>query len=130
MATVTFFIKPNCVNHRRQRDRILEDGHTVIVKDLLQYRWTQEELRSFFADRPKREWFNPASPDVLSGRVDPTLMSEDEALEAMLEDPSLIRRPLIDVQGHRFCGFEWNKIHTLLENNEESIDQEMPSTVH
>ena len=130
MATVTFFIKPNCVNHRKQRDRILQDGHTVVVKDLLQYHWTVEELRSFLANRPKGQWFNPASPAVLSGRIDPKLLSEDEALQAMLKDHSLIRRPLIDVQGHRFCGFDWSKIHSLLEEEEPLGDQEPLTTIH
>lgn len=106
MTVVTFWEKPGCANNTRQKALLVASGHTVEARSLLAEPWEAARLRSFFGDRPVAAWFNRASPRVKAGEVVPEAMDEAAALAAMLADPLLIRRPLIEAEGRREVGFD------------------------
>ncbi|MCE1235980.1 MAG: hypothetical protein LWW93_06440 [Hyphomicrobiales bacterium] len=106
MAAVTFWEKPGCAGNARQKALLVASGHRLEARSLLAEPWEAARLRSFFGDRPVADWFNRASPRVKSGEIAPETMSEATALAAMLADPLLIRRPLIEVGERREVGFE------------------------
>lgn len=110
MATVFFFEKPGCGNNARQKKLLAASGHTVIAKNILNHPWTAESLLAFLEKKPVPEWFNRASPRLKSGEIDPEKLSEEEALELMLKDPILIRRPLIEIDGIRSAGFDQQRL--------------------
>jgi len=114
MATIVFYGKPTCGNNAKQRAILAEAGHSVVLRDLLIEPWTPEILRSFFGSRPVSEWFNPASPRVKSGEIDPRAQNIVQALTLMLADPLLIRRPLMDCNGHRMAGFDLTEVDRLV----------------
>ena len=89
-------------------------GHEVIARNLLTEPWTRERLLAFFGERPVAEWFNRAAPRVKSGDVIPEFLDETAALQLMLADPLLIRRPLIEADGRKKAGFNQNLIHDWL----------------
>lgn len=111
MATILFYEKPGCANNARQKRLLLEAGHELIVRNLLETRWEPGELRAFFGRRPVSEWFNRAAPRVKSGEIVPEVLDEARALALMLEDPLLIRRPLLQVGERREAGFDTARIH-------------------
>lgn len=106
MSKVIFFEKPGCVNNTKQKALLDAAGHQVEAHNLLEHPWSTETLRPFFGNRPVTEWFNRAAPRVKSGEIRPETMDEAGALSAMLADPLLIRRPLIQVEGRREVGFD------------------------
>ncbi len=106
MAHVIFYEKPGCGGNARQKALLTASGHEVEARSLLAERWSAQELRSYFGERPVEQWFNQASPRVKSGEVDPSALSEAEALALMLADPLLIRRPLLRVGARREVGFD------------------------
>jgi len=106
MTHVTFYEKPGCGNNNRQKIVLREAGHQLEVRDLLSWAWTPESLRPFFTDKPVTDWFNRASPRVKSGEIDPARFDETSALAAMVQDPLLIRRPLMEALGRRSSGFD------------------------
>jgi nitrogenase-associated protein len=53
-----------------------------------------------------REWFTGASPRVKSGEVQPDALTAEAALAAMVADPLLIRRPLMESGERREAGFD------------------------
>lgn len=110
MAVVTFWEKPGCGNNTRQKALLVASGHTVAARSLLTEPWETARLRSFFGDRPVAEWFNRASPRVKAGEIVPEAMTEATALAAMLTDPLLIRRPLMEVEGRREVGFDTERV--------------------
>jgi nitrogenase-associated protein len=114
MAQVTFYEKPGCVNNTRQKALLLAAGHTVEARNLLTEPWSAARLQAFFGARPVAEWFNRSAPAVTSGRVVPEQINAAQALVLMVQDPLLIRRPLIDVDGQRSVGFEARDIMVLL----------------
>ena len=59
-----------------------------------------------FGDRPVTDWFNPMAPRVKTGEVRPQELDEARALDLMIADPILIRRPLLETDAGVCCGFE------------------------
>jgi len=106
MATVVFYEKPGCANNTRQKVLLAAAGHTVLAKSLLTEKWSASRLREFFGTLPVAEWFNPSAPRIKSGEVLPEGLDESAALDLMLADPLLIRRPLMDVDGQCRAGFD------------------------
>jgi nitrogenase-associated protein len=114
MATVVFYEKPGCANNTRQKVLLAAAGHTVLAKSLLTEKWRAPHLRAFFGTLPVAEWFNPSAPRIKSGEVQPTALDESAALDLMLADPLLIRRPLMEVDGERRVGFDQDAVDRWL----------------
>lgn len=114
MATILFYQKPGCGTNARQIRALEAAGHQVIAKSLLTEPWTAERLLAFFGATPVASWFNPAAPRVKSGELKPAEIDAAGAIALMLDDPLLIRRPLIDVDGARCAGFDREPIPSLL----------------
>lgn len=114
MSRVLFFEKPGCANNARQKSWLKAAGHELEVHDLLTHPWTRAELGEFFQRLPVREWFNRAAPSVKSGELQPEQLDADSALDLLLADPLLIRRPLLVVGGRREVGFDVARIHDWL----------------
>ncbi|MCM0591859.1 MAG: ArsC/Spx/MgsR family protein [Gloeotrichia echinulata CP02] len=110
MARVIFYEKPGCKGGTKQKVLLTAAGHEVVAYSLLAEPWTVERLRSFFGDRPVADWFNRSSPRIKSGEVIPEKIDEQTALVLMLQDPLLIRRPLIQVGDRREVGFDVEKL--------------------
>ena len=119
MAVVLFYEKPGCGTNARQKRMLEKAGHIVITRNLLSEKWSAEGLREFFAGTPVASWFNPAAPRIKSGEIDPTAVGADTALALMIDDPLLIRRPLVDVQGLKCAGFDREPVLTLLDEGED-----------
>lgn len=110
MARIVFYEKPRCVGNARQRALLIRSGHELEVRDILSEPWTADRLRPFFGGRPVGEWFNRSAPRVKSGEVTPDELSEQEALTLMLQEPLLIRRPLMQVGDQCRAGFDMAEV--------------------
>ncbi len=95
MTHLHFYEKPGCGGNARQRALLEAAGHTLERHDLLTTPWTRESLRAFLAPLPVEQWFNRAAPRVKSGEIVPEALDADAALSALLAEPLLIRRPLM-----------------------------------
>jgi len=108
MTHIIFFEKPGCGGNARQKALLLAAHHTLDVRDLLRWPWTPESLLAFLAPLPVPNWFNRAAPRIKSGEVVPEALSADTALALLLDEPLLIRRPLMQRTDNDTChvGFE------------------------
>jgi nitrogenase-associated protein len=106
MTHIRFYEKPGCATNARQKAMLAKAGHTVEALSLLAEPWTIERLGAFFVGLPVNQWFNRASPRVKSGAVDPFGHDADTALALLIDDPLLIRRPLMEVGVWRCAGFD------------------------
>lgn len=111
MSQVLFFTKPGCKTGIKQMELLTRSGHDLEVRSILTHPWTGDELRSYFGDLAVREWFNPNAPRITSGELDPAAFDEAAALAAMVGEPLLIRRPLLQVGEERMCGFDVQRIN-------------------
>lgn len=106
MAKVVFYEKPGCGGNARQKALLMSSGHEVDARSMLTEQWDAATLRSFFGEKPVKDWFNLSSPRVKSGAVNPDQLTADAALAMMIADPLLIRRPLMQVGERRASGFD------------------------
>jgi nitrogenase-associated protein len=106
MAVITFYEKPGCKGNLRQKTLLVAAGHTVQAKNLKTEAWTADRLLQFFGQLPVAEWFNRAAPAVKSGEIVPENLGFEDALHRLLENPLLIRRPLMEVGNTRMVGFD------------------------
>jgi len=124
---IKFYEKPGCTNNTRQKLLLQSCGHEVEAYSLLTQVWTVETLKPFFTDKPVAEWFNPAAPRIKSGEVNPDDFDENAALEAMIADPLLIRRPLMEVNNIFVCGFDNAIVTSLIDHQDASHLQSCPN---
>lgn len=114
MADVIFYEKPGCRTNALQRALLETAGHNVIARNLLDAKWSRDALAAFLGDKAVSAWFNPTAPAIKSGAIDPRTIDADSALGRMMEDPILIRRPLIEALGQKSSGFDGEPVLTLL----------------
>ncbi|RKT44250.1 ArsC/Spx/MgsR family protein [Thiocapsa rosea] len=126
MSSVLFYEKPGCLSNAKQKALLTSLGHRLSVRNLLAEPWTVERLRPFFGVLPVREWFNPTAPRIKQGEVLPETLDEPTALALMVEDPLLIRRPLIESEYGMGCGFESGPLLAAL-GVAIAVDQDLQS---
>lgn len=114
MARITFYEKPGCGNNSKQKAMLTAAGHEVSARNLLTETWTADRLLAFFGQHPVADWFNRAAPRVKSGELIPEQLDAHTALQLMLQEPLLIRRPLLEAGGRKEIGFDQNLIHDWL----------------
>lgn len=114
MAIVDFYEKPGCVGNAKQKRLLRAAGHALRVHNLLTEPWKPEQLRAFFGDRPVTEWFNLTAPSIKNGTVCPATLRADDALRLMIQQPILIRRPLLRVGDRCATGFDLAEIDAWL----------------
>lgn len=101
-----FYEKPGCGGNARQKAKLQAAGCTLAVKDLLKTKFDPRELLSFFGQKPVSEWFNLSAPQIKESSVNPQNISKDEAIEMMIKEPILIKRPLIKKGDIKISGFD------------------------
>jgi nitrogenase-associated protein len=114
MAEVVFYGLASCTANTKQKQQLKSAGHALVDKDLAGGGWTRETLRPFFEDRPVAEWFNKRAAAIKQGAVDPETLDEAAALDAMIADVDLIRRPLIEVGEMKAAGFDPARLNALI----------------
>ena len=65
---------------------------------------TEAELRALLGDMPPAEVFSWRSPSARALKIDRDAVSADELIRRMVEQPRLIRRPLIRAAGRLIVG--------------------------
>lgn len=100
MKKVIFYAKAGSEKDSEQKALLAAAGYDLDARDLTTEHWTPAALRAFFAERPVEEWFDPLSPRVVSGEIDPSRSNPQEALVMLSVDPALIASPLVKVNGY------------------------------
>jgi nitrogenase-associated protein len=129
MTIVHFYEKPGCLTNAKQKKWLVSAGLMLIVHDLLQEPWKEnrQKLRGFFGSMPVKDWFNPSAPDIKNGLLKPDQLDEQQAIELMVNQPLLIRRPLIEIENKLYAGFDsdtLNAIHDLSIKIPDSANKE------
>ncbi len=101
-----FYEKPGCINNTKQKQILNDKGYDLVTYNILEEPWTKELLLKFMEERPVNECFNMSAPRIKSGEVNIEDYDKESAVLAMMKDPFLIKRPLIQY-GNKFgCGFD------------------------
>ncbi len=113
----TFYEKTGCSGNAKQKELLKSHNISFSVKSLLDTSWSKETLSEFFKGLELVDMFNPFAPQIRDKEIDINTLSKDEAIELMIKNPILIKRPLLDINGVKLCGFDIEKINELLNTN-------------
>lgn len=108
-----FFEKPGCKNNRKQAQLLINAGVELNRRDILTHPWSAAELLPFFYRMAVPDWINRSAPRIKKGEIDLEGLQPKEALELLLEDPLLIRRPLLRQGEKHLVGFEPERVEAL-----------------
>lgn len=122
MAEIVFYENPGCINGEKQKSLLMQAGNQIICRNILTTQWTPQKLGAFLGGRGAEEIMNYTAPDIKNGKIDPLLLSYEEAVTVMIENPILIKRPLIEVDGLRIQGFTGDELKSYLGSWDRSED--------
>ncbi len=111
---IDFYIKPGCINNKKQISILKENGHEVNTIDIFSTQWSEELLSRFFHDGKLENWINPVAPRLKYGEVTLDDFTEENIFPEMIKDNYLIRRPLIHAEGSYAYGFDSDLVKDLV----------------
>ena len=93
----------------------------VIERNILKHQMGPQELSMFFEGKPIEKWFNPNAPLIKDEEIDPSKLNKDEALELLVSNPIMIKRPLLIIKNKKMSGFNQEEIEELLDIDLENM---------
>ncbi len=86
------------------RGALAGSGVQLKERDFFKEAFTEAELRGLLGDTPASEIFSWRSPSVKKMGLDKDSLSEDDLVRLMIEEPRLVRRPLVRAGGKLVVG--------------------------
>ena len=128
MKIVIFYKKPGCVTNAKQKTRLRNAGCMVIERNILKHQMGKEQMSMFFEGKPIEKWFNHNAPLIKNEEVDLSKLNRDEALELLVSNPIMIKRPLLIIKDKMISGFDEEKIEELLDIDLENVSHSLERT--
>jgi nitrogenase-associated protein len=92
---VVFYEKKGCGGNARQKELLSNAGVEFDAKDILNTAWTKESLESFFENLEGEQIFNMSALEIKNNEINIASLSKAEAITLMIQNPILIKRPLL-----------------------------------
>jgi Spx/MgsR family transcriptional regulator len=108
-----FLQKPSCTTCRKARAYMENRGFALHFRNLDKERLSSEELEKLIGDRDHREFLNTRNELYRQKNMKQNPPTRAEAIRMMVDEPSLIRRPVIVAGGRIVLGFDQEKIDNL-----------------
>ncbi len=116
MKRFTLYTKAGCTSCIKARQFLLSQGVAFTERDMFKHPLDELELRAVIAQQPIEDVFSFRSPSVKALGLTDKALAPDEMIKHMLEEPRLIRRPLL-VAGERVVvGFNAEALREVVEN--------------
>ena len=115
-SDVTIFHNPNCVTSRNALALLKERGLKPKVVEYLKAGWTRPQLEALLKKmgaRPRDILRARGTPAEALGLTDPTA-SDAKILDAMVADPILVERPIVETARGAVLGRPIDRIESLL----------------
>ena len=93
---------------------LLQEGVELEERDFFKDRFTEGELRALLGERPVSEFFSWKSPSFRKLGLDRGSLTDDQLISMMLDEPRLIRRPLVKIDGKLIDGRDRSALSDVL----------------
>ncbi|MDB5099901.1 MAG: hypothetical protein JWM80_4322 [Cyanobacteria bacterium RYN_339] len=113
MKRVTLYTKSGCTSCQKARQFLLARGVHFAERDIFKHPLDERELRALAAQKPLAELFSHRSPSVKALGLADKALTDDEMLRYMLQEPRLIRRPLLRGEDEVVVGFDEARLGAL-----------------
>lgn len=114
---ILFYEKPNCAGNAKQKKLLTLNGISYETRSILDTPWNQTLLNSFFENLNTKDIVNNFAPKIKNNEIDIETISKEKLIELMIQEPILIKRPLLEIDETKICGFDIKKINQILHTN-------------
>lgn len=90
-----------------------QKGITLDERDFFSQRFDVEELRALIGDRPVADYFSFNSPSYKKLGLSREDLSDEQLLGMMVEEPRMVRRPLIRIGDELIVGTDRKAMERL-----------------
>ncbi len=111
---VRFYQKSSCGACRMAKEELESLGLMLDVRDLIREPLNRNELTDLIGSTDIREFLNPAAVLFKQRKMEASPPTKSEAIRLMMEDPNLIKRPIIIKGKRKLFGFEQQKLKELV----------------
>lgn len=95
MKRVTLYTKTGCTTCNKAKQLLMQRGIHYTERDIFKHPLNEQELRSLADKRSLQALFSHRSPSVKALGLQDRELSDEELVSYMLQEPRLIRRPLV-----------------------------------
>ena len=96
------------------RVELSQAGFELVERDFFKDTFSRDELIEIIGSRNPEEFFSFRSPSFKKLGVEREDLKDDELIDLMLQEPRLIRRPLISGRGMLFVGTDKKMLREFL----------------
>jgi len=115
MKTPRFIWKSTCSTCRDARRFLRDDlGLELDERDYARLPFSLDELKDLFKDADPRDYLNPRSPAYKSMGLGGRTLTPADALNLMVEESNLIKRPLLISGRTIIAGFDRDRYRAAL----------------
>ena len=93
---------------------LLQNGAEIEERDYFKEPFTEEELKTLAVEAGVSQMFARRSPSLKKMGLAGKEMSDDEMLALMLQEPRLIRRPIIRIGGNMLVGANMKAVEAAI----------------
>jgi len=111
--SVQFLQKPACTTCRKARAYMENRGFDLHFRNLDKERLSADELEKLIGDRDHQDFLNTRNELYRQKNMKENPPTRADAIRMMVDEPNLIRRPVIIAGGRVVLGFDQEKIDRL-----------------
>lgn len=115
MKPAKLFWRPTRTTCQKARDVLAQKGFEIETRDFFKERFNETELRALLKKlklKP-RDVFSIKSPSVKAMKLNVEKLTDDEMLALMLQEPRLMRHPLIVIERKPIVGCDQETLNAL-----------------
>lgn len=86
-------------------------------RDFFKTPFTREEIEALLRGQPASVMFSFRSPAFKKLEIDQSKLTDDDLIQLMLNEPRLIRRPVVKIGGNVFFGADSKMLAEILSLN-------------
>ena len=83
-------------------------------RDFFKNKFNRQEIVALLQGRPASEMFNPRSASVKSMGLEPAKLDNEKLIDFMLQEPRLVRRPVVTIDSKTYFGADSKVLEKLL----------------
>jgi Spx/MgsR family transcriptional regulator len=94
---IDFYCWAKCSTCRKTKEYLSQKDITINERDFFREPFTREEIAALLRGRPAAEMFSFRSPSFRKLGLDPSALDDERLINLMLEEPRLVRRPVVRI---------------------------------
>ena len=111
---VDFYSWAKWTTCRKTKEFLSQKNIKFHERDFFKEKFSREEIVGLLQSSPASEMFNPKSASVKSMGLEPAKLKDDQLIDLMMQEPRLIRRPVVRIDDNVYFGANSKVLEEIL----------------